>query len=96
VARRGAAVDGDPAKVRQVAGDSVHRLLVWAGRVGQRTVEEDLAERVQTLGGRVAAVVGAVAVGPLVVTWVVDERILEPIEVGPTIMFLMRLSTGAA
>jgi hypothetical protein len=45
-------------------------------------VEEQPADGVQALGRQIAPVVGAMAVGPLVVTGRVDERVLERLEVG--------------
>ena len=45
-----------------------------------RPVEEDVAQRGEALRRQVAAVVGPVAVGPLVVAGGVDERLLEGVE----------------
>jgi hypothetical protein len=51
-----------------------------------RPVEEHLAEGVEPLGGRVAAVAGTMAVGPLIVARGVDQRILELVEAGPDLL----------
>jgi hypothetical protein len=59
-------------------------------------VEEERADGVEPLGGGVAAVVGAVAVGPLVVTGGVDQRVLEPVEVGPDLLEVAGVAAGGA